>query len=254
MRAVTIADFGTTPAVTDVAKPAAGPGEILVKVGATSLNGFDGAVVYGVFKDMMEHKFPITLGKDFAGTVEAVGEGVNRAVGDRVFGVVMKPVVQDGAFAEYVVVGEGYGIAALPESVTDAQAGALGLAGSAAAGVIDAIAPQRGEVVLIAGATGGVGAYAVQLAAAAGATVIATARPGKEAEFVTGLGAAHVVDHTGDIDAQVRALAPAGVSAAVHLAGDPGVLAGLLVGGGALPPRSGSGPSRPRGATSRSRP
>lgn len=58
---------------------------------------------------MLEHKFPVTLGKDFAGTVEAVGEGVARADGDRVFGVVMKPVVSEGAFAEYVVVAEGYG-------------------------------------------------------------------------------------------------------------------------------------------------
>ena len=62
MRAVTIDGFGATPAVTEVAKPEPGPGETLVKVHASSLNGFDGAVIYGVFKDMLEHKFPVTLG------------------------------------------------------------------------------------------------------------------------------------------------------------------------------------------------
>lgn len=244
MRAVTIDGFGTTPAVTELAKPEPGPGEILVKVHASSLNGFDGAVIYGVFKDMLEHKFPVTLGKDFAGTVEGVGEGVARAAGDRVFGVVMKPVVSEGAFAEYVVVSEGYGIAAVPEGLDLDRAGALGLAGTAAAGVVDAIAPKAGDTVLVVGATGGVGAYAVQLAAAAGATVVATAKPGAETEFVGGLGAAHVVDHTGDLAAQVRAIAPNGVTGIVHLAGDPAQLVELLADGGRLASTLGFGPEQ----------
>lgn len=242
MRAVTIEEFGAAPTVTEVAKPVPGPGEILVKVSHSSLNGFDGAVIYGFLKDVLEHKFPVTLGKDFAGTVEAVGEGVGRAAGERVFGVVMKPVVQDGALAEYVVVGEGYGIAAAPEGLESAHAGALGLAGSAAVGVIDALAPQPGETVLVIGATGGVGAYAVQLAAKAGATVIATAKPGAETEFVKGLGATHVVDHTGDLPAQIRAISPGGVHAAAHLAGDPGAAAALVAAGGRLASTLGFGP------------
>ncbi|MFH8497269.1 alcohol dehydrogenase catalytic domain-containing protein [Streptomyces coeruleorubidus] len=244
MRAVTIEDFGATPAVTEAAKPEPGPGEILVKVHASSLNGFDGAVIYGVFKDMLEHKFPVTLGKDFAGTVEAVGEGVARAAGDRVFGVVMKPVVSEGAFAEYVVVAEGYGITTVPEGLDLDRAGALGLAGTAAANAVDAIAPKAGDTILVVGATGGVGAYAVQLAAAAGATVVATAKPGAETEFVTGLGAAHVVDHTGDLATQVRAVAPNGVTAVVHLAGDPTQLVELLADGGRLASTLGFGPEQ----------
>lgn len=247
MRAVTIKGFGTAPTVTEVTKPVAGPGEILVRVRAASLNGFDGAVIHGVFKDMLEHRFPITLGKDFAGTVEAVGEGVDRAVGDRVFGVVMKPVVSEGSLAEYVVVGEGYGIAAIPEGLEFAQAGALGLAGTAAINVIDAIAPKAGETVLITGATGGVGAYTVQLAAAAGTTVIATAKPGREADFVRDLGATHVVDYTGDLAAQVRAVAPDGVHAAVHLAGDPAELVDLLAADGRIASTLGFGPEQAEG-------
>lgn len=247
MRAVTIEDFGTNPVVTEVDKPVPGPGEILVRVHASSLNGFDGAVLYGFLKDMLEHKFPITLGKDFAGTVEAVGEGVERAAGDRVFGVVMKPVVNEGAFADYVVVGEGYGIAAIPEGLEFADAGVLGLAGTAALNVIDAIAPKSGETVLVVGATGGVGAYAVQLAAATGATVIATAKPGPEADFARDLGATHVVDYTGDLAAQVRAIAPEGVSAAVHLVGDPAAVTDLLASGGRLASTLGFGPEQAEG-------
>jgi NADPH2:quinone reductase len=247
MRAVTIDDFGAEPVVTEVDRPLPRAGELLVRVQAASLNGFDAAVVHGVFKGMMEHTFPVTLGKDFAGTVEAVGEGVDRAVGEQVFGVVAKPVVSDGSFADYVVVSAGYGVASVPEGVDLAQAGALGLAGAAAAGAVDAIGPAKGDTVLVVGATGGVGAYAVQLAAAAGATVIATARPGEEAEFVLGLGAAHTVDWTGDLAAQVRALAPEGVTSAVHLAGDPARAAALVAAGGRLASTLGFGPEQAAG-------
>jgi NADPH:quinone reductase-like Zn-dependent oxidoreductase len=89
-------------------------------------------------------------------------------------------------------------------------------------------------MVLISGATGGVGAIAIQYAAAAGAKVIATARPGAESEFVRGLGAVDVVDHTGDVAAQVRAINPDGLDAVLHLAGDVDVLAGLLTEKGRL--------------------
>ncbi|MEV1171346.1 zinc-binding dehydrogenase, partial [Nonomuraea sp. NPDC049784] len=98
---------------------------------------------------------------------------------------------------------------------------------------VDAVAPSPGETVLISGATGGVGAFAIQLAAARGARVIATARLGAEAAFVTGLGATWVVDHT-DLPAQVRAITPGGVNAALHLAGDGPAVAALLADGGRL--------------------
>ncbi|MDI2128515.1 alcohol dehydrogenase catalytic domain-containing protein [Yinghuangia seranimata] len=242
MRAVTVDAFGETPTATAVDVPVPGPGELLVRVAASSLNGFDQAVVHGVFRDMMEHTFPVTLGKDFAGTVVAVGDGVERPLGARVFGVVMKPAVHDGAFADFVVVSDGYGVAAIPDGVDFADAGALGLAGAAAVGVVEAVAPAAGDTVLVVGATGGVGAYAVQLAATAGATVVATAAPGAQADFVRALGAAHVVDASGDLAAQVRAIAPAGVSAAIHLAGDPQALVDLVAPGGRLASTLGVGP------------
>lgn len=229
MKAVVTAEQGSKPEVTEVAKPQPDADEVLVKVQASSINGFDLSVAAGYLTGMMEHRFPAVLGKDFAGTVEAVGEGVTRfAVGDKVFGVVTKAFIGDGGFGEYVTVPEEIGIAKLPEGVDVAAAGAAGLAGTAASDSLVATAPQAGETVLISGATGGVGAIAIQYAAAAGATVIATARPGEEADFVKGLGAHHVVDHTGDVPAQVRAAAPQGVDVILHFAGDGSVLAGLL--------------------------
>jgi NADPH:quinone reductase-like Zn-dependent oxidoreductase len=245
MRAIALNDYGTPPVLIDLPTPEPGPAEVLVRVRASSINGFDVSVAAGMLKGMMEHRFPVVLGKDFAGVVEAVGEGASRfAPGDEVFGVVMKPVLGDGGFGEYLVVGEQSGIARVPDGLDLQAAGALGLAGTAARNAIDAVAPISGELVLISGATGGVGAIALHYAAAAGADVIATARPGAEAEFVRGLGARHVVDYAGDLSAQVRAIAPEGVPAIVHLAGDGARLADLLAPGGRIASTMGYGPDQ----------
>ena len=243
MRAIAVHDFGAAPALIDLPVPEPGPGEVRVRVQASSVNGFDAAVAGGYLKGMMEHRFPVVLGKDFAGTIDALGEGAARfAIGDAVYGVVMKPFLGDGAFGEYVVVGEAFGITHLPDGLDIATAGTLGLAGAAALGAVGAVAAQPGDDVLISGATGGVGALAIQYAAAAGARVLATARPGAEADFVRELGAHHVVDYTGDLAAQVREHAPDGVAAVVHLAGDGAALADLLAAGGRLASTLGLGP------------
>jgi NADPH:quinone reductase-like Zn-dependent oxidoreductase len=89
----------------------------------------------------------------------------------------------------------------------------------------------------------------VQYAAAAGARVIATARPGTEADFVRGLGAAEVVDYTGDVDTQVRAVSPDGVDVVLHFAGDGAVLAGLLTEKGRIASTLGFGPDQHPAAT-----
>ncbi|WP_405742270.1 NADP-dependent oxidoreductase [Streptomyces sp. NBC_00028] len=239
MRAVTLDSVPATPAVTEVDTPRPEAGELLVKVDAASVNGFDLAVTAGYLQGMMEHRFPLVLGKDFAGTVEALGDGVEGfAVGDAVFGAVMKPFLGTGSLAEYVTVSAGYGVAPLPAGLAAADAGALAVAGATAVDSLNAVALAEGETVLISGAGGGVGSLAVQLAAARGARVIATARPGAQADFVGGLtgtdAEVHVVDFTGDLEAQVRAIAPEGVDAALHLAGDGPQLAGLLRAGGRI--------------------
>lgn len=149
--------------------------------------------------------------------------------GDVVFGVVTKPALGDGAFGEYVTAPVA-GTAWVPAGLDLAVAGALGLAGTAALAAVDAVAPLPGQTVLVSGATGGVGAFAVQLAAARGAYVISTARPGEDDDaFLRDLGAHHTVDHTGDVPAAVAALRPDGIHAVVHLAGDGLDLADMLV-------------------------
>jgi NADPH:quinone reductase-like Zn-dependent oxidoreductase len=244
---------GAPPGLVDLPVRDPGAGELLVSVHASSVNGFDVAVVAGWVRQYLEYRFPVVLGKDFAGAVAAVGPDVNGfAVGDAVFGVVLTPFVgSDGCFADYVVVGEQYGVAPAPDGVVDILTlGALGLAGSAATTVLDALALQAGQTLLVAGATGGVGAIAVQYAAAAGVRVIATARPGEEAEFVRALGAAESVDWSGDLAAEVRAVSPGGVDAVAHLADDPARLTPLLAAGGRLASTLMVGPEQHPAATS----
>lgn len=250
MRAVTLPEVPATPQVTEVPAPTPEPGELLVRVVASSVNGFDAATTAGMLQGMMEHRFPLVLGKDFAGTVQEVGEGVSGfASGDAVFGVVMRPFLGTGSLGEYVAVPAAFGVTRIPEGLPVAEAGALGLAGTAALTAIEAVDPQAGEPVLIVGATGGVGAIALQYAAARDAQVIATARPGAETDFVRDLtgGRAQVVDYTADLAAQVTAIAPGGVAAALHLAGDGVQVADLVATGGRLASTLGFGPDAAAG-------
>lgn len=237
MRAVTLESVPSAPAVAEVETPHPGAGELLVKVASASLNGIDIATAAGYTQGFMELRFPLILGQDFAGTVEEIGEDVDGfAVGDAVFGVVLKPYLGAGSLAQYVTVPAGHGVAPIPSGLTLGDAGALGVAGATAKVSLDAVALTAGQTVLVSGAGGGVGSLAIQLAAARGAKVIATARPGAQTDFVTGLTSAgvQVVDFTGDLEGQVRAIAPEGVDAVLHLAGDGAQLAALLRPGGQL--------------------
>lgn len=236
MRAIAVRELGETPTLTDLPERDPGPGELLVRVSASSVNGFDLAVLAGWVQQYMEYRFPIVPGKDFAGTVQAVGGDVDGfAPGDEVFGVALPPVVgSDGAFAEYVTVDSRYGVTTRPDGLDRAAAGALGLAGSAALTALTALDLTSGQTLLISGATGGVGTIALQYAVAAGVRVLATARPGAEAEFVLGLGAEQALDYGEDVTAGCRGPASGGVDAVLHLAGDPRALVDLLAPGGCL--------------------
>jgi NADPH:quinone reductase-like Zn-dependent oxidoreductase len=248
MRAVGVESLDEGPKIFDLPVPQPGAGEVLVKVANSSINGFDVSVASGRVQSFMEHRFPVVLGKDFAGTVEAVGDGVTRfSNGDDVFGVLVRGYVGDGTWAEYVVVPEAIGITTRPRDVDPAAAGSLGLAGTVAHLTVAAASRQDGDVVLIGGATGGVGAMAIQLAVENGARVIATARPGEASEFVSRLGAHHTVDYTGDVAAQVREIAAHGVDAAIHLAGDGSELAALVKPGGRFASTLGVGPDQLEG-------
>jgi NADPH:quinone reductase len=196
MNAVTFDALDTPPRPRDdLDEPAAGSGQVLVRVRASSVNPVDNAIAAGMLAQMVEHDFPVTLGRDYAGVVEAVGDGVSGyAAGDEVFGFLThaNPAVHDGTWAELIAIGAEQSVAKAPEGVDLATAGAAPLAGITALACVDAIDPQPGERVLIVGASGGVGSFAVQLAAHAGATVIAPGLPEDE-EYLGGLGAAEVV-------------------------------------------------------------
>jgi len=235
VRAYVLTEFGATPTIADVDVPEPAEGEVRVRVHAAAVNGFDISVASSYLKDMMEHRFPVVLGKDFAGTVDAVGPGVSGyEVGDRVFGVVTKPHLGDGSFAEYVTVSTAVGLAKLPEEIDFVTGGALGLAGVAAISAVDAAVLQHGQTVLVVGATGGVGNQAVQLAAKAGGRVVATAATEEEQTLLRDLGAAELVDYTGDVVAAVRQAHPEGVDAVLHFAGDAADYLPVLRPGGRL--------------------
>jgi NADPH:quinone reductase-like Zn-dependent oxidoreductase len=236
MKAFAIPGRDTQPAVQDVPQPEPALGEVLVEVEAASVNGFDLSVAAGYVWDMIPHEFPVVLGRDLVGTVTAAGDGVEGvSVGERVAGVIpgMALSARTGSFAEYVAL-PATAVTAVPSGVDTPQAAVIGLAGVAAHDALKALSVQPGDTVLISGATGGVGSIAVQLAVAAGATVIGTARPGLEEEYVRSLGAAHTVDYTGDIAAAVQAIAPQGVDKVLHAAGDAAALGAILKASGTI--------------------
>lgn len=234
MRALAFASRQDKLAVQDIPATDPGPGQVQVAVEAASLNGIDAAVAAGYLWDMLPATFPVVPGRDMGGTVAAIGDGVTGfAPGDRVAGVITAMALGAGTIAELATVDAGT-LTTQPAGVSSVQAAAAGLAAVTAHDLIAALELTEADVVLVSGATGGVGAFAVQMASAIGAMVLATARPGEAADFVRGLGADVAIDYTGDVATQTRAAEPEGVTAVVHAAGDVATLAALLRPGGRL--------------------
>ena len=237
MRAIAEDEFNGPTSLQDLPVPEIGADEVLIRVRAAGVNPFDWKVADGALKDEMEHRFPLILGFDAAGVVERVGAGVTGfAEGDEVYGYLSKPVIGGGTYAEYVSAPATI-VARKPESIGFAEAAALPMPGLTAMDLVDAVDPKDGESVLIVGATGGVGSYAIQLASRRGARVIATARRENEA-FARELGAAEVIDHSrGDLVDAVRAAYPHGIEAVIDVVSDRealGRIAGLVKKGGRL--------------------
>lgn len=252
MKALTINDLETPPALRDdLAQPTPAPNEVLVRVKGSSANSVDNAIAAGMLKQMgVEYEFPVILGRDYAGVVEEVGSEVSGyAVGDEVFGFLLhaNPAAHDGSWAELIAVPENISIAKAPSGVDIAAAGAAPLAGIAALSAIDALDLSEGDTVLIVGATGGVGSFAVQLAARAGATVVAPARPEDE-EYLRDLGVSELLPRDGDLAATARERYPDGFDAVLDLVNyGPGVPASLVKGGGRVASPTGAageGPGR----------
>jgi NADPH2:quinone reductase len=220
MRAITLESFDSDPTLQEIPTPQVAPNEVLVRVRASSVNPIDNAIASGMLKDMVEHEFPVVLGRDFAGVVEQVGSDVTRyAEGDEVYGAVpaVNPTVHDGAWAELIVVPEDNFVARKPSGVELAAAGAAPWAGITAVSALDALGVSEGDTVLIVGANGGVGSFAVQLATDAGATVIAPALPEDEEYLLRELGVSEVLDRDADIAALVHERYPEGIEALLDL-------------------------------------
>jgi NADPH2:quinone reductase len=220
MKAITVNDAGAPPAVRDdLPAPIPGPREVLVRVQASSVNPVDNSIAAGMLAGMgVEHEYPVILGRDYAGVVEQVGDDVTGyAAGDEVFGFLVhaNPTVRDGSWAE-LIVSDDASIARRPAGVDVATAGAAPLAAITALTAIDALDLSEGDTMLIVGATGGVGSLAVQLAADAGATIVAPALPEDE-QYLRGLGVTEVVPREGDVAAAVRERFPDGVDALLDL-------------------------------------
>lgn len=223
--------------------PHPGPGEVRVRVAAAGLNPIDWklaalpelASAFGI-------SVPTGFGNDFAGVVDELGPDVTGvAVGDRVFGG-----ARSRALAEHIVIEAG-ALHRTPDGLDDERASALDIAGRTADATVRTAGVGDGDTVLIGGAAGGVGVFAVQLAIAAGATVIATASDGNHA-FLRELGAIPTAYGDGLAD-RVRALAPNGVDAAIDLQGTETVTAALEL--GVAPARIATiaaGPTPPGGA------
>jgi NADPH:quinone reductase len=217
MRAFIIEQFGDPGSIGERPTPEPSEGEILVQVKAAGVNAADPVFRAGFGKDWMEHRFPLTLGLDYAGTVAAVGPGVEGfAIGDEVFGAVAKEYVGDGSFAEYVTALASVA-ARRPGTLPAEHAAALPVAGGVALAALDVLNASSGDTIAIIGAAGGVGGLATQLATQRGLRVIAVTK-GTNADYVRDRGAADVVDYTmGDVVEQLLARQAGGVAGVIDL-------------------------------------
>ncbi|MGW3783630.1 NADP-dependent oxidoreductase [Micromonospora chokoriensis] len=214
MRAAAFHTFGGPEVlqVIEVATPAAGPGEVRVRVEAAGVQPYDSAVRSGWTPPGQTLRFPQIVGNDFAGVVDQTGIGVTGfRTGDEVLGWALL-----ASCAEYVVVPAGQ-VVAKPAGMPWPQAGTLSASAQTAQTALEELKVNAGETLLIHGASGGVGTVAVQLALAAGAKVIGTASPANQ-DYLRSLGAAPTSYGDGLTD-RVRALAPGGVDVALDAAG-----------------------------------
>jgi NADPH:quinone reductase-like Zn-dependent oxidoreductase len=212
MKAVVFDDFGGPEVLheTEVGVPEPSPKQLRIRVHAAGVNPIDYKIRKGLMQPNLPKKLPSIPGSEAAGVVEAVGSEVTGyAPGDEVFGW-----TRGGGYCEQALLAV---FAPKPHGLPFEQAAALPLAGETAERALRFLEVGEGDTLLIHGASGAVGSYAVQLAVARGARVIGTAGPGNQ-DYLASLGAEPVVYGDGLVD-RVRALAPGGVDAVLDSAG-----------------------------------
>ena len=225
MRAVQYDEFGGVDVlrVAEVPVPEPGPDEVLVEVAAAGINPGEAYVREGRYAQRWPSTFPSGQGSDLAGTVRALGPGVDAvAVGDEVFGWTDLRASQ----AEYVVVPVRQ-VLAKPSELAWEQAGALHVVGATAWAAVRAVDPRPGETVVVSAAAGGVGVLTVQLARRTGATVVGVASEANH-DWLRARGVVPVAHGDGLVD-RIRAAAPT-VDAFIDLFGDGYVDVALALG------------------------
>ncbi|GJF34411.1 oxidoreductase [Kitasatospora sp. NE20-6] len=226
MRAVAYRAYGGNEvlAATTLPRPKVGPGEVLIRVRSAAVNPVDWKVMAGGLDGLMDIVFPAVPGWDVAGVVEQVGlDTPEFAPGEEVCAYARRDHVHGGTFAEFVTVA-ARDVALKPASLGWDEAAGLPLAGLTAHQTLTRLGTGPDDVVLVHGAAGGVGTFAVQIAVALGARVIGTASPSNH-ERLRALGAEPVAYGEG-LAERVRALAPSGVTVVADYVG--GVLDATL--------------------------
>jgi NADPH:quinone reductase-like Zn-dependent oxidoreductase len=236
MRSIAVRAWGGLDSLEliEVERPPVAPDGVRVRVRAAGVNPVDAKVRAGALAGAFPYTFPVVLGWDAAGVVDAVGPAVTWfKPGDAVYGYCRRHELRFGTYAEYTTVPEGY-LAHMPQELSFEEAGALPLVALTAHQGLEMAGLRGGETLFVTGGAGGVGHVAVQLAVARGARVIATASPHNH-DFVRSLGAEPLDYHDADVGARVRELLDGGgADAALDLFGGDGreqAFAALRLGG-----------------------
>ncbi len=244
MKAVLLSEYGDPDrlAVGEIADPVAGPGQVRIRTQAAAVNPVDLATRAGFTRQVTpDVTFPLVLGWDVAGVVDAVGDGVTSvAVGDPVVGMSLWFATTTGTYAELVVLDEG-AVARAPEGVEPAAAATLALNGLTAWSTLAVAKAEPGQTVIVTGAAGAVGGYLVELATARGLEVIGYGRSG-DLDAIRGFGAVKAVDDLGD-----AGQAPL----VVDTTGTPAAALGAVAPGGRLLFLSGAVSDPPEGIQTR---
>lgn len=231
MKAVVVEHRGDEGALKEIPTPQPAEGEILVRVTAAGVNPVDWKV-----RDRGDEPLPFVLGRDFAGVVSALGPRASKYhEGERIFGCADR-----GAYAEFTIVpeaGKDQPIAKIADAVGDADAAALPTAGLTALAALEALSVAKGTTLLVLGATGGVGGFAVQIARDRGAHVIGTGRSSNET-VARSLGVDEFIAYDRhDVVQAVKAVHPSGIDAVLDLVDDASAIkamADLLHAGGRI--------------------
>jgi NADPH2:quinone reductase len=222
MRAIAISEYRADARLGEHSKPTAGPGQVLVKVEAAGMNPLDKAIASGAFSEVKPATFPLILGVDVAGVVEAVGDGpAPYSIGERVFGQLFAaPLGSSGAYADYVAIAADATVATVPSALSSEVAATLPTPGVTALQLARSLEPSAAKTIVVVGAGGAVGGFLTQLLFASGAQVLAVARP-PQADRVRGYGAKQVLDADTSPTDHIRRAATNGADALVDLVSDP---------------------------------